>query len=49
MAPLTTDPRVEAVLRILDELVIHAAQHDIDDAAVRIVEAMDEAAKATAD
>lgn len=42
MGPVTADPRIEAIRRILDTVPMRPAQHDLDQAAADIVAALDE-------
>lgn len=43
MGPLSADPRVELVRRVLGEVPMRPAQHDLDKAAAAIVAALDNA------
>jgi hypothetical protein len=42
MAPLTADPRIEAILKVLDVVPVRPAQHDLEQAAHDILAALDD-------
>lgn len=42
MAPLTADPRLELVLRVLDTVPVRPAQHDLEQAAKEILHQLDD-------